>query len=188
MQGWEDSALTEQGINNAIALGKRLEGIEFAAVYTSTSERTIETARLVIDKRNLTINTNENLREMHLGEWEGKTHEEVKVSYPEQYKNFWGNPAHYNPSSGETFEQLIKRAIKVLNEITFKHETGNVLVITHSVILKALLMHAKGRSIKELWAPPFIYDTSLSLLEVENQVYRVLSEGDIAHLDNVNIG
>lgn len=62
MQGWEDSALTEKGVNNAIALRKKLEGVEFTAAYTSTSERTIETARLIIEKRNLAINTNEDLR------------------------------------------------------------------------------------------------------------------------------
>lgn len=28
MQGWEDSALTEKGVNNAIALRKKLEGVE----------------------------------------------------------------------------------------------------------------------------------------------------------------
>ncbi|MEK5078011.1 histidine phosphatase family protein [Solibacillus sp. FSL W7-1436] len=187
MQGWEDSALTEKGVNNAIALRKKLEGVEFAAAYTSTSERTIETARLIIDKRNLAINTNEDLREMNLGEWEGKTLDEIKDFYPEQYKYFWENPALYEPIGGETFEQLINRAIKVLNYIISKHINGNILVITHSVILKSLLMHVKGKTVKDLWAPPFIHDTSLSILEIENGVHRLISEGDITHLESVNV-
>ncbi|MBM7665938.1 putative phosphoglycerate mutase [Solibacillus kalamii] len=186
MQGWEDSALTEKGVNNAIALRKKLEGVEFAAAYTSTSERTIETARLIIEKRNLAINTNEDLREINLGEWEGKTLDEIKDFYPEQFKYFWENPALYEPVGGETFEQLINRAIKVLNYITSKHNNGNILVITHSVILKSLLMHVNGKSVKDLWTPPFIHDTSLSIVEIENEVYRVKSEGDISHLDSVN--
>ena len=187
MQGWGDSTLTEQGVNNAIALGKKLEDVEFVAAYTSTSERTIETAKLIIDKRNLAINTNEDLREIHLGEWEGKTLEEIKVFYPEQYKYFWGNPAFYEPADGETFEQLLNRAIKILNHIISKHKDGNILVITHSVILKSLLMHIKRKSIKDLWAPPFIHDTSLSILEIENGVYRLITEGDITHLDHVTV-
>ncbi|WP_336046721.1 histidine phosphatase family protein [Solibacillus ferritrahens] len=187
MQGWKDSALTEQGVNNAIALGKRLEGVEFVAAYSSTSERTIETAKLIIGERNLPISTNENLREMYLGEWEGKTHEEIKVSYPEQYKNFGKKPALYEPAGGETFEQLTNRAINVLNYIISEHESGNILVITHSVILKSLLMHAKGRNITDLLAPPFIHDTSLSIMEIKNGEYCILSEGDIAHLDKVTI-
>ena len=187
MQGWEDSSLTEKGVNNAIALRKKLEGVEFAATYTSTSERTIETAKLIIEKRNLAINTNEDLREINLGEWEGKTLDEIKDFYPEQYKYFWENPALYEPIGGETFEQLINRAIKVLNYIISKHINGSILVITHSVILKSLLMHVKGKTVKDLWAPPFIHDTSLSIVEIENEVYSLKSEGDITHLDSVNV-
>lgn len=187
MQGWEDSSLTEKGVNNAIALRKKLEGVEFAATYTSTSERTIETAKLIIEKRNLAINTNENLREINLGEWEGKTLDEIKDFYPEQFKYFWENPALYEPVGGETFEQLINRAIKVLNYIISKHNNGNILVITHSVILKSLLMHVKGKSVRDLWAPPFIHDTSLSIVEIENEVYSLKSEGDITHLDSINV-
>ena len=187
MQGWQDSALTEKGVNNAIALREKLEGVDFVAIYTSTSERTIETARLIIDKRNLAINTNEDLREINLGEWEGKTHDEIKDFYPEQYKYFLENPALYEPVGGETFEQLINRAIKVLNYINSKHTDGNILVITHSVILKSLLMHVKGKTVKDLWAPPFIHDTSLSILEIEDGVHSLISEGDITHLESVNV-
>lgn len=187
MQGWEDSALTEKGVNNAIALRKKLDNVEFAAAYTSTSERTIETARLIIDKRNLSINTNEDLREINLGKWEGKTLDEIKDFYPAQYKYFWENPELYEPVGGETFEQLINRAIKVLNYIISKHTDGNILVITHSVILKSLLMHVKGKTVKDLWAPPFIHDTSLSILEIENGVHSLISEGDITHLESVNV-
>jgi len=187
MQGWQDSALTEKGVNNAIALRKKLEGVDYAAIYTSTSERTIETARLIIDERNLAINTNQDLREINLGEWEGKTHDEIKDIYPEQYKYFLGNPALYEPVGGENFEQLINRAIKALNYIISKHIDGNILVITHSVILKAILMHVKGKTVKDLWAPPFIHDTSLSILEIENGVHSLISEGDITHLESINV-
>lgn len=46
-------------------------------------------------------------------------------------------------------------------------------------------MYVKGRSIKDLWATPFVHDTSLTILDIKNGVHRLLSEGDIAHLHNV---
>lgn len=61
------------------------------------------------------------------------------------------------------------------------------MVITHSVILKSLLMHVKGKTVKDLWAPPFIHDTSLSIVEIENGVQSLISEGDITHLESVNV-
>ncbi|WP_430104438.1 histidine phosphatase family protein [Peribacillus simplex] len=66
-----------------------------------------------------------------------------------------------------------------------KHKSGNILVVTHSVILKSLLMYVKGKSIKDLWAPPFIHDTSLTILEIKDGMHHLLSEGDVSHLNNV---
>lgn len=45
-------------------------------------------------------------------------------------------------------------------------------------------MHVKGKTVKDLWAPPFIHDTSLSILEIENGVHSLISEGDITHLES----
>lgn len=185
MQGWKNSTLTNQGINNAIALGKALEDMEFVATYTSTSERTIETARLILGRRDLDVHTDENLREIHLGEWEGKTHEELEALYPEQYKNFWENPGLYEPAGGETFDQFINRSIYALNNIISKHKSGNILVVTHFITIKSLLMYVKGKSIKDLSGPSFIHDTSLTILEIQNGMYHLLSEGDVTHLNPV---
>ncbi|CEG33056.1 histidine phosphatase family protein [Peribacillus castrilensis] len=88
-------------------------------------------------------------------------------------------------SLSETFDQLINRSVKVLNNIVSKHKSGNILDVTHSVILKSLLMYMKGKSIKDLWAPPFIHDTSLKILEIKDGMHHLLSEGDVTHLNNV---
>ena len=47
MQGWCDSPLTNQAIENARALGKRLQNIKFEGVYTSSSERAWRSAQAV---------------------------------------------------------------------------------------------------------------------------------------------
>ncbi|KOO48178.1 histidine phosphatase family protein [Priestia koreensis] len=185
MQGWENSNLTELGKRNAIALGEKLKAVTFDAVYTSTSERTIETAKLIIGKRNLHIESDKNLREIFLGEWEGKTHEELKALYPEQYNNFWEQPADYKPFNGETFEEFNKRVILVLQNIISNHKEGNVLIVSHSVFLKSLMMHVKGKEVQELWTPPYVHDTSLTLLEIKDNTYKVVVEGDVTHLDSI---
>ena len=47
MQGWSDSPLTEEGIANAYQAKKLLEDINFNHIYTSTSERCIDTANII---------------------------------------------------------------------------------------------------------------------------------------------
>ncbi|MGJ7918974.1 histidine phosphatase family protein [Neobacillus sp. LXY-4] len=183
LQGWGNSALTKQGIQNAVALGEKLKEVRFDAVYSSTSNRTIETAKLIIGEKQLHINTDENLREMGLGEWEGKTHQEIKERHPEQFINFWENPVDYQPVGGETFHDLSVRAMSVLNKIISSHTTGNILIVTHTVVLKSLLMQVKGNTLADLWEPPYIHDTSLTILECKEGDLKVMLEGDISHLD-----
>ncbi|MRX73844.1 hypothetical protein GJU40_17005 [Bacillus lacus] len=111
---------------------------KFQGVYTSTSERTIETAKLLLGERGTQLIHEENLREISLGEWEGPTHEEIKVSHAQHFQHFWESPHLYEPAGGETFQQLMKRAATVLDKIVHQPLEGNVLIVTHAVMLKAI--------------------------------------------------
>ena len=181
LQGWSDSDLTENGIKNALSLGDRLKDIEFQSIYASPSKRTVHTAALIKDGREQLIIEDENLREIHLGEWEGQTQDALKEKYPKEYFAFWNKPHLYMTESGESFYQLQDRVIKFLNRINSEHDNGNMLIVTHSVFIKALLLHCKNVSLAELWAPPFIHDTSLTIIEIEDGEIEIKLEGDIAH-------
>lgn len=188
MQGWQDSSLTEKGKENATRLGKSLQNIKFDAVYASTSPRAVDTAKLITGEQNVTIVTNDQLREIHMGEWEGKTHEEIKQMYPEQHHHFWGDTERYEPIGGETFDELMQRVISMFNMIVSKHESGNVLIVTHTVFLKGLLLLVKGKAITNMWDPPFLHGTSLTVLEVDGDQYHIHLEGDTSHFsEEVNV-
>nr|WP_201714684.1 histidine phosphatase family protein [Rossellomorea arthrocnemi] len=47
LQGWKDSDLTENGMENALSLGNRLKDVEFHSIYASPSNRTLMTASLI---------------------------------------------------------------------------------------------------------------------------------------------
>ncbi|MCP1123765.1 histidine phosphatase family protein [Bacillus sp. 3103sda1] len=185
MQGWKDSKLTNEGINNAISLSKSLKDIKFDTVYASTSNRAIETAKFIIGQNDTNLVLHEDLREINMGAWEGRTHEEIKQSFPTQYKNFWENPTQYEPAAGETFEQFVHRVVSIFHTIISNHQDENILIVTHAVFLKALLMHVKGKSITNLWDPPFLYGTSLTVLEMKDGNYNIQLEGDTTHFDKV---
>ncbi|WPK13765.1 histidine phosphatase family protein [Lysinibacillus louembei] len=181
LQGWQDSDLTESGKKNALGLGNRLKDVAFDAIYASSSKRTLETAALVKGNRSQEIIAESNLREIFLGDWEGQTHTEIESQYPEEYHSFWHAPELYTPISGESFQQLLIRVTNFLNKLEALHQDGNVLIVTHTVFIKALMMYCKKLSIEQLWAPPFIHDTSLSIIEIHNGKRSIIMEGDIHH-------
>jgi len=181
MQGWKDSSLTENGIKNAMELGERLKDTSFSAIYSSPSGRTVATTKMICGDRNVPIIYDDNLKEIFLGEWEGKTKDIIKENYPNEFNSFWNAPHQYNPLAQEGFLDVKERAMKVLNRIQRENTSGNILIVTHTVVIKCLFLIFKNLPLERLWEPPFIHDTSLTIVEMEKETTRIVIEGDISH-------
>lgn len=184
MQGWKDSNLTENGINNAKKLGESLKDINFDYIYCSPLGRAIDTAKYIRGNKDTEIVINESLKEMGFGIWEGMEHEKVKELYTEQQYNFWNKPHLYDPITGERFDELIDRVKKALNYIIINNTTGgNVLIVSHTVVIKAIYAMLKKYLLEDFWNPPFMYDTCLTVLEVEDKKVEIILEADVSHLN-----
>ena len=55
MQGWQNSDLTGQGIENATRLGERLKDVDFSNIYSSPLGRAMDTANHIKGDRNKRI-------------------------------------------------------------------------------------------------------------------------------------
>ncbi len=185
MQGRLDSPLTEKGVQNAIALGKGLQDIDLTAILSSPSGRAADTAKYIRGDRDIPLDYDENLQEINMGAWEGKTQTAIEASYPIELDAFWNNPHLYKPVEGETFEEVKKRAMEVLERIQHDYKSGNILIVTHSVVIKCLYSIFKNTSIKNLWDPPFIHDTSLTVIEMRKNGFNIILEGDLSHREIV---
>lgn len=185
MQGWKNSNLTERGMSNAKALGRALKDVEFERVYCSPLDRTRHTAELIFDGRDIEIVYEDNLKEIHLGEFEGLNQDEIKAIYPEFKNHFWEKPHLYAAKSGEDFYKVRERVVNALEKIISENKTGNILIVTHGVVLKTIHSYFKNLPMERLWDPPFIYDTSLTIVEIDNDKHKVVLEGDISHLDEI---
>lgn len=183
MQGWKDSSLTQKGTEDAIKLGESMKNIDFSCIYSSSSPRTLRTSELIRGDRDINIIPVDDLREMNLGDWEGKTADEAARMDKEGQKSFWETPHLYVPKSGESYFEVRERATKAINKIIQSHETGNVLIVTHAIIVKTIMSHFKSLPVERLWENPFIHGTSLSIVEVLGDRATAVVEGDISHLN-----
>lgn len=182
MQGWNNSDLTQKGIDNAQKLGQALKDIPFDCVYCSPLGRAIQTANCIVGLRNIPIIYDENLKEMNFGIWEGMTHDVVEANYKEEHFNLWNMPTNYKPVSGEDFMTLIARARTVFDTLTHLENVENILVVSHAIFIKAFFCVAKGYTLGEFWNPPFMKDTCLSILEIKDNKCHFILEGDTSHL------
>lgn len=180
-QGRLDSSLTDKGKEDARLLGARLQDKEFNQIISSPSGRTLETARLVRGERQIPLLTDERLMEIDLGEWQGKTEDEIKTMYPDKFNSYWNEPDIYTSVGGETFLQVQQRLADFLEDLEKTVTNGNFLIVTHGVVIKTLYMLCRHSTLKQLWDPPFIHGTSLTILTLEAGRKELLLEACVSH-------
>lgn len=181
MQGWNNSPLTYLGEMQAEWLRDRLKDVEFHAIYSSTLERAYRTADIVKGHRNIEVIKKDDFKEISLGNWEGLTSKEIEAINKEQNYNFWRAPHLYIPDGGEHFHELIARTHSSIKEILENHKDENVLIVTHGVSLKAIMLYFEDKPLERLWDPPFAYQTSLTVIEADKGKYNVVMHGDTSH-------
>lgn len=167
MQGWKDSPLTDNGIIQANQLSSRLSNVTLSAIYSSTSERAIQTAEIAKGERKLEVIKYDNLREISFGKWEGRTAEDNEKENPEEWMTFWKTPHLFFNESVEPFLKVQERMVDTVNKIVKQHPSENVLIVTHSIALKLLMDYFEKNELKNLWSAPVIPSTSLTLIEMK---------------------
>jgi probable phosphoglycerate mutase len=188
MQGFQDSPLTELGILQAAWLRDALLDIEMTALYSSTSQRAIKTAEIIRAKRPLEILTYDAFREIDMGDWEGKTIDEIQQIDAQSLDIFLRDPTEYVPTNhGESFYDLQHRVVPVLDQIIERHPDQTIMIVSHGITLKLMLAHFEQRPLAQLWNPPFLQPTALSKVVIEDSVTTLELNGDTTHYKEIEI-
>ncbi|MFJ8511267.1 histidine phosphatase family protein [Lysinibacillus xylanilyticus] len=182
LQGWLDSSLSENGILHAEKLRDHLKNFSFSAAYSSSSGRAKETLHILLGDRQLPIFYEDNLREIFLGEWQGKTVEDIMITHRLDYELYTDYPGQFVATHTESFGMVTERAMFTLKKIAEKYPEDNVLIVSHAVAIKCVINAILGRSINQLWAEPFINGTSVTIIEHVGQQWLVKDIGNIQHL------
>lgn len=180
-QGQMDSKLTSLGEIQASWLGERLNGEEIDIIISSSSGRAMDTAKIIRGNRDIKIIPNDNLREINLGIWEGKLRTDIENNWADEQKNFWNFPHLYKPIGGETYSQVLDRTSREIEKIISKHEEKNVLIVTHAVILKAIIAYIENKDLKGFWSGAFMNSTCLNIVEINKDCRNFILQGDISH-------
>jgi broad specificity phosphatase PhoE len=141
-QGHADTPLNEAGRAQAAELAEILARESLSAVYTSPLRRASETAAIVATRLELDVRPLEALREIHVGDWEGLTVDEVKERYPESASANW----HAGWPGGETYDELGARVLPALLGLADVHPGERILAVTHAGPVRAALAAAMGLS------------------------------------------
>jgi broad specificity phosphatase PhoE len=122
--------LTEDGRAQALEAARALSKIPIDAVYSSSLDRAKDTASAIAESRGLAVVTDPRLNEMNYGEWEGRTHEEIREENPGQWETWAEDPAaHRAGVTGETAVEVFDRMNSFMEEVLVEGRT--ILVVGH---------------------------------------------------------
>lgn len=183
LQGHLDSSLTEQGREQARCLAKALVPHTFDAIFCSSSGRAIETAKIIMNELAVPLQFDDRLREIYLGKWQGQLIADiVNSSEQSQYLAYCEHPERYVPVHTESFAQVTARAMAVLQEVIARFPNGRILIVTHGVTIQCIVRYIQSLPLAKLWSGPSIEGTSVTELEVIDDVWKLQRIGCTKHL------
>ena len=139
-----DPELTTDGLAMARAFAAAYQSTPWNAVYASPLRRTIATAQPLCDAIGVKPELRDDLKEIHYGLWEGKTTETVDREHHDDYIRWSADPAWNAPTGGEPAVAIARRSLLVIEEITKRFTSGNVLVVSHKATIRILLCGLLG--------------------------------------------
>ncbi|MEJ5928599.1 histidine phosphatase family protein [Corynebacterium sp. H128] len=148
MQGQMDTELSEVGVQQAQNAADFLADIKIGRIVSSDLERAQETAKAVAQRVGVAVGVDKRLRETHLGQWQGMSHEEVDAQFPGA-RALWRHDASWAPPKGESRLEVAQRARAVIDEQMrdfSEWDDSTVVVVAHGGTIAALTSSLLGFS------------------------------------------
>lgn len=144
MQGQMDTALSDLGRAQAVAAAEVLAKRQPLVIMSSDLHRALDTALELSERSGVRVRTTERLRETHLGDWQGLTHQEVDALVPGA-RLAWRDDARSAPHGGESRIDVADRSMPLVAELlAAEPEWGAddcerpVVLVAHGGLIAAL--------------------------------------------------
>jgi 2,3-bisphosphoglycerate-dependent phosphoglycerate mutase len=144
--GWKDVDLTEQGVAEARAAGRKLkaQGLKFDVAYTSALKRANRTLDLILEEMGQTVPIvrDQALNERDYGDLVGMNKDDARAKWGEEQVLIWRRSYDVPPPGGESLKDTVARALPYfVQDILPRVLRGErTLISAHGNSLRALIM------------------------------------------------
>ena len=146
LYGQQDLDCDVSDVDAYAALARHLPN-DAAWVVTHLS-RTVKTAGAIraVDDAHQSGNgdfiVEPDLAEQFFGDWQGLTWDEMEARDAEAYATFWQDPSGNAPPGGESFADVISRAVGAIERLTIEHAGRDIICVAHGGSIRAALAQA----------------------------------------------
>jgi probable phosphoglycerate mutase len=180
VDGHGDPPLAPDGREQAERVGERLADEPIDAIYVSTLQRTHQTAAPLAVVSGLEPRVESDLREVHLGAWEGGAfRKHVADGHPIAQKMFEIRRWDAIPGA-EANEVFSRRVCGALQRLHARHRDGRIAVFVHGGVIGAAVAHTVGG--EDPFGFAAVDNGSVTHLVVRDDWWHLRAYNDTAHL------
>ena len=186
--GQMDVPLLDEGEEQAKRTAQYvLENYRVDCIYSSDLMRTCQTVQPIADSLGLPIYTCKELREVNVGNWQGRLRVDIQRENPEQYAQYVSNIGSFRFDGGEGFADVMERARLALARIAKENDGQNVVIGTHGGVIRSLYAVWNGLPASQIKEAPLVPNCSITIVEYDNDGHTTcLRFASDEHLSNTN--
>lgn len=132
-----NSSLTEEGINQAKKVSEYFKDKNIDLIVSSPLDRCKQTSEIISDKKIPIIYSDSLLGRDH-GEFTGKPKQSIN------FDEYWNYKKNIKYEKAESVQDLYNRVAKLVGDIKEKYYNKNIIIVTHSGIMRVLYYYFKG--------------------------------------------
>ena len=176
--GFLNVELTDMGREQAKRTANYLKDIKPDYIYSSDLIRAYETASFTAKNYGMEIISDQNLREMNAGDWDGMSLVEIKSKYEKEYYVWRDDIGHAYCHGGETTKQLQDRIVAKVKEIAKTHNDKIIFIFSHATAIRTFGAYCLGLSLDQMKDLPWPNNASVTKVKFEDDKFELLEYGN----------
>jgi len=147
--GDSDIELNDTGLEQARKIGAFLKSEPIIAIISSPLKRAIATAEAVANRHKLSVEIDQGLRELRVGDLEGISLSNLSTTFSQFLMQWWQDKGSTKLPNGESLIDLQQRAWNVVESLLEKYKTNpehnkdtTVVVVSHYFVTLAIIIRA----------------------------------------------
>jgi broad specificity phosphatase PhoE len=147
--GRTQEPLHPEGVSQMVEVGKRLADSGISRIFCGPLARTRQSAGIIGDVLGVPVTAEEALNEINIPHWDGLSKEMIRTRFGPQYPTWLDDPAGFLVPGCETIAEVQNRGVSCLESIMGNHPGRSLLVVSHLIVVRSLLLHYLGQAIAD---------------------------------------
>lgn len=176
--GQLDIPLDSVGLSQAKDVCKYItENYKIDAVVASDLSRAYGTVLPAAKHFGLDVIKTSALREINVGDWQGKYIDDLKKDFSEKLTEIKTHPDVCPFPNGETSADVLNRSLDMLKKSAKDFDGKTVLVGTHGGVVRVLMAYFNGVPISKLSEVPVVPNASVTVVRFDGEKFEVVLSG-----------